>query len=455
MKKFYYITLIAITAIICIQIDYTNSLYDNYKEKEIIKINDYVHISIDEELHIRGIVPKSINKRCVVYKRLEDMTPLERDSLLKITKPGDTIYIDQAREQNIGTTVGEIVAQLSQDQILDQGRPLNLDTLNHIFSNSISRDLTYRIVQYDQDTLAIDSVGYSERKSWNYVSELFPIGTKGLVFLQVKAAIPWFEFVCNQLWNLITSLGIMLITFVCLAIQLIEIKRQNELLRKREATINGTIHDLKSPLNSVVTMLSWFKTAEKDPQKRKMIETALSSVKHLVYTIESLLVIARKDKHQIVLNKTKVDIPKLVERNKQELAFLYPEKYEHIRIINQLPEGFTVPADTMYIDNVIRNLLENAMKYSDEDVEVTVTLETKGQMLSVSVKDNGWGIAPQHQKKLFTQFYQVPRDGDKLRRGYGIGLAQAKYIINEHQGEIKVSSEENKGSLFSFTLPLQ
>ena len=95
------------------------------------------------------------------------------------------------------------------------------------------------------------------------------------------------------------------------------------------------------------------------------------------------------------------------------------------------------------------------MKYSDEDVEVTVTLETKGQMLSVSVKDNGWGIAPQHQKKLFTQFYQVPRDGDKLRRGYGIGLAQAKYIINEHQGEIKVSSEENKGSLFSFTLPLQ
>ncbi len=455
MKKFYYITLIAIIAISCIQVIYTNNLYNHYKGQEITKIKNNLHITIDEELHIRNLDSVHIDKRSITYKALDDMTPQERDSLLKITKTGDTINIDQAREKNIGKTFDEIFRQLDQDRALTKDRPLNMDTLNHIFSDSIPKDLAYRIVQYDQDTLAIDSVGYSERKSWNYVSELFPIGTKGLIFLQVKAAIPWFEFVCNQLWNLITSLGIMLIAFACLAIQLIKIKQQNELLRKREATINGTIHDLKSPLNSVVTMLSWFKTAEKDPQKRKMIETALSSVKHLVYTIESLLVIARKDKHQIVLNKTKVDIPKLVERNKQELAFLYPEKYEHIRIINQLPEGFTVPADTMFIDNVIRNLLENAMKYSDEDVEVTVTLETKGQMLSVSVKDNGWGIAPQHQKKLFTQFYQVPRDGDKLRRGYGIGLAQAKYIINEHQGEIKVSSEENKGSLFSFTLPLQ
>ena len=249
------------------------------------------------------------------------MTPQERDSLLKITKPGDTINIDQARTQNIGTSVGEMIGQLRQDMAFSEGNPLNLDTLNHIFSDSIPPNLAYRIVQYDKDTLAIDSVGYSGKKSWNYVSELFPIGTKGHVFLQVKAAIPWFEFVWHQLWDLITSLCIMLVTFICLAIQLIEIKRQNELLRKRKATINGTIHDLKSPLNSVVTMLSWFKATENDPQKRKMIETGLSSIKHLVYTIESLLVIARKDEHRIVLNKTRVDVPKLVEKTNRNWHF--------------------------------------------------------------------------------------------------------------------------------------
>lgn len=346
---------------------------------------------ISEEQHIRKLDPQPIDGRSLYYKAMEDMTPQEKDSLLKITKPGDTINIDQAREKNIGLTFEEILIQISQDNLLSQGLPLNIDTLGHIFSDTIPQGLAYRIILYNKDSLAIDSVGHTEKKSWNYTSSLYPIGTKGLQFLRLKADIPFTSFIRKQLWNLITSLGIMVIAFVCLAVQLIEIRRKNRLLQQRETAINGTIHDLKSPLNSAITMLSWLKATENDPQKRKMIETGLSSVKHLVYTIESLLVIARKDEHRIVLNKTRVDVPELVEKNKQELAFLYPEKYEHIHIINQLPEGFTVPADRMYIDNVIRNLLENALKYSDEDVEVTVTLETKGQMLAVSVKDNGWG----------------------------------------------------------------
>lgn len=445
-------------AISCIQALYTHSSYNEYKKKEIMKIERWLSFAIDDELHNRNLDPNPIDGRSVYYKAMEDMTPQELDSILKIEKPDindATMNIDEARKKNIGKTVGEITRQLTQDRLFRKGQLLNIDTLNRFFSDSVRNNFIYHIVQYNKDTLAIDSAGYLKKYVWNYTSEIQPIGTKGLYFLQIKAVIPWKGFAWNHLWGLITSFGIMGIAFGGLYIQLVEIKRKNELLRKREATINGTIHDLKSPLNSVITMLSWFKTTENDPQKRKMIKTGLSSVKHLVYTIESLLVIARKNEHRIVLNKTRVDVPKLVEKNKQELAFLYPKKYEHIHIINQLPEGFTISADKMHIDNVIRNLLENALKYSDEDVEVTVTLETKGQMLAVSVKDNGWGIAPQHQKKLFTQFYQVPRDADKLRRGYGIGLAQAKYIIEEHQGEIKISSEENKGSLFTFTVPLQ
>ena len=112
-------------------------------------------------------------------------------------------------------------------------------------------------------------------------------------------------------------------------------------------------------------------------------------------------------------------------------------------------------ADQLYIENAIKNLIENALKYSNDGVKIQIKIVEISQGIQIEVKDNGWGIAPQHQKKLFTQFYQVPRDEDKLRRGYGIGLAQAKYIIEEHQGEIKVSSEENKGSLFTFTVPLQ
>jgi len=135
------------TAITCIQIGYTNNLYNNYKKKEIIMINNHLLIAIDEELHLRKLVPKSTDKRLITYKRLEDMTPQERDSLLKITKPGDTINIDQARTQNIGTSVGEMIGQLRQDMAFSEGNPLNLDTLNHIFSDSIPKfSLSYRTI---------------------------------------------------------------------------------------------------------------------------------------------------------------------------------------------------------------------------------------------------------------------------------------------------------------------
>lgn len=136
------------TAITCIQIGYTNNLYNNYKKKEIIMINNHLLIAIDEELHLRKLVPKSTDKRLITYKRLEDMTPQERDSLLKITKPGDTINIDQARTQNIGTSVGEMIGQLRQDMAFSEGKPLNLDTLNHIFSDSIppNLSLSYRTI---------------------------------------------------------------------------------------------------------------------------------------------------------------------------------------------------------------------------------------------------------------------------------------------------------------------
>ena len=133
---------------------------------------------------------------------------------------------------------------------------------------------------------------------------------------------------------------------------------------------------------------------------------------------------------------------------------LYRIKPHQIEIVNELPVDVKVCADGMYIENVIRNFVENALKYSDDDVTVRITLSVAGDMLQVSVRDNGWGIAPQYQKKLFQQFYQVPRGEDRIRKGYGIGLAQSKYIIDEHKGKITVESTEGEGSTFTFIIPL-
>lgn len=457
MKKYYYITLVAIVATVCLQVSYINSLYNRYVDEKIIGIEDIVQKLSTRERIIRdalrvGVKPKERPR--IMRKHISHMTQEEIDSLRRLPGGADTIDVIAAQKAGIGGTAGEIVDQLMQDLLLKSGFPLNLNTLDSLWraSDSIVRH-PHQFLLYDKDTVMISSVGDLESHTPDYVSQLHPIGTKGLQYLQIKADIPMSHFLRHQLWTLALSACMMLLVLLCLFFQLTAIRRKEALLRKREMTINGTIHDLKSPLNSVITMMGWLKQTTPDKETKEMLETSKAGVRRLISNIEALLMTARMDRHQVVLNKSLIDVPEMAEGVKKELSCLYPVKPHTICIINELPAGLQVMADGMYIENVIRNLMENALKYSDAGVMIEVSLSIVNERLRVSVKDNGWGIAPCHQKKLFTQFYRVPRSEEQQQKGYGIGLAQSKYIINEHGGEIMVKSAEGEGSTFTFIIP--
>lgn len=457
MKKYYYITLVAIVATVCLQVSYINSLYNRYVDEKIIGIEDIVQKLSTRERIIRdalrvGVKPKERPR--IMRKHISHMTQEEIDSLRRLPGGADTIDVIAAQKAGIGGTAGEIVDQLMQDLLLKSGFPLNLNTLDSLWraSDSIVRH-PHQFLLYDKDTVMISSVGDLESHTPDYVSQLHPIGTKGLQYLQIKADIPMSHFLRHQLWTLALSACMMLLVLLCLFFQLTAIRRKEALLRKREMTINGTIHDLKSPLNSVITMMGWLKQTAPDKETKEMLETSKAGVRRLISNIEALLMTARMDRRQVVLNKSLIDVPEMAEGVKKELSCLYPGKPHTICIINELPAGLQVMADGMYIENVIRNLMENALKYSDAGVRIEVSLSIVNERLRVSVKDNGWGIAPCRQKKLFTQFYRVPRSEEQQQKGYGIGLAQSQYIINEHGGEIMVKSAEGEGSTFTFIIP--
>lgn len=457
MKKYYYIALVAIVATVCLQVSYINSLYNRYVDEKIIGIEDIVQKLSTRERIIRdalrvGVKPKERPR--IMRKHISHMTQEEIDSLRRLPGGADTIDVIAAQKAGIGGTAGEIVDQLMQDLLLKSGFPLNLNTLDSLWraSDSIVRH-PHQFLLYDKDTVMISSVGDLESHTPDYVSQLHPIGTKGLQYLQIKADIPMSHFLRHQLWTLALSACMMLLVLLCLFFQLTAIRRKEALLRKREMTINGTIHDLKSPLNSVITMMGWLKQTAPDKETKEMLETSKAGVRRLISNIEALLMTARMDRHRVVLNKSLIDVPEMAEGVKKELSCLYPGKPHTICIINELPAGLQVMADGMYIENVIRNLMENALKYSDAGVRIEVSLSIVNERLRVSVKDNGWGIAPCHQRKLFTQFYRVPRSEEQQQKGYGIGLAQSKYIINEHGGEIMVKSAEGEGSTFTFIIP--
>lgn len=300
MKKYYYITLVAIVATVCLQVSYINSLYNRYVDEKIIGIEDIVQKLSTRERIIRdalrvGVKPKERPR--IMRKHISHMTQEEIDSLRRLPGGADTIDVIAAQKAGIGGTAGEIVDQLMQDLLLKSGFPLNLNTLDSLWraSDSIVRH-PHQFLLYDKDTVMISSVGDLESHTPDYVSQLHPIGTKGLQYLQIKADIPMSHFLRHQLWTLALSACMMLLVLLCLFFQLTAIRRKEALLRKREMTINGTIHDLKSPLNSVITMMGWLKQTAPDKETKEMLETSKAGVRRLISNIEALLMTARMDR---------------------------------------------------------------------------------------------------------------------------------------------------------------
>lgn len=458
MKRYYYITSIAVASICLLQVFYVISLYNRYVDEEIIRIDNFVRISIDKERHMRSVYAEGEKPRKHQYvytKAMDEMSPLEIDSLKRLSPiPKDVpIYnVDEARKKGIANTTIDLISQVTQDRLFEKGFPIRLNTLDSIFIEVTNNQFRHAFLLYNKNKEITDSLNCYGNS--DFTSAFYPIGTKSLQYLRIKADIQLLPFVKQQVWALFSSILLMLFVVLCMAYHLIVIRRKDALLQRREDSINGTIHDLKAPLNSVLITLGWLQSDETNLPKKKAVEISRAEVRHLVCNIESLLVTVRKDRKKLVLKKEEIDILHLTEMVKCSMDALYRTKPHSIEIVDELPVGVKVIADGLYIENVIRNLIENALKYSDDGVKVKVTLSIVNSMLRVSVQDNGWGIAPKYQQKLFRQFYQVPRGEERICKGYGIGLAQSKYIIDEHKGKIKVESAEEKGSIFTFTIPL-
>ncbi len=107
------------------------------------------------------------------------------------------------------------------------------------------------------------------------------------------------------------------------------------------------------------------------------------------------------------------------------------------------------------LQQVIINLINNAIKYSPAKTNIEISINKAGDKIAVSVKDSGIGIAKKDVEKIFERFYRVTGKNEHAFSGFGIGLFLADEIIKRHNGEIKVESELNKGSIFTFTLPLK
>ena len=225
----------------------------------------------------------------------------------------------------------------------------------------------------------------------------------------------------------------------------VEESRRAESIRKE--FVANVSHELKTPLTSISGFIETLQAgAAEDPEIRtKFIDIIAIETSRLKRLIEDLLVLSeienKKDAEERVF-----DVRNAVESTVLTLEPLAEDK--HIDIVTKIDEGISITGSVDRFRQMLVNLIENAIKYSDEGSHVWVSAEDDGQHVTVSVKDEGIGIAPEHHDRLFERFYRVDKSRSKKVGGTGLGLSIVKHIAVLFGAKLKVESEVGKGSTF-------
>lgn len=221
------------------------------------------------------------------------------------------------------------------------------------------------------------------------------------------------------------------------------------LSEKKDEFIALASHELKTPLTSIKGYLQLLdKKSEKNNKDSIFIERALNQVEKLDMLISDLLNISKIEAGKLEFNIEAFEMKALILDIID--MFSYSHK-SHAIIFNNPEKTFGLKADRQRIEQVIINLISNAIKYSPKSDKIHIHLEETDKGVCVRVKDEGIGLDNTQIKNLFTKFYRAGNVSNVS--GLGLGLYLSKEIINRHNGEMKAISEPGMGSEFSFTLP--
>lgn len=361
------------------------------------------------------------------------------------------INIQDLRDRGIAETETEALGLLSKDILTSKGNPINLAKLSLVFKKKLNENFKYTLLILDKNRKIIKSYGEAKDiEDWQ-ASKPIAIGLKPVRFVQVMVDITPSSFIVNSIGALISTILLALIIVFCVGYQLTAIRYKEDLLRNREVSIHGTIHDLKAPLASILLTLGYITDEVKEKELKELIASVTEDIKSLSNTIKIILVTAKAGESKLVINPDELDMMAIADHAKKLIDITYAQKPHTINITDNRPDNEIVFADRYLMENIIHNLMENAVKYSDKEANIDVRIDCNKEFTIISVKDQGVGIDKKYQKKIFEQFYRIP--ATQYKNGYGIGLALVKYAVKAHGGTIKVESELGKGSTFTFTLP--
>lgn len=272
--------------------------------------------------------------------------------------------------------------------------------------------------------------------------------------VHIKASIPPQPLFGKMAMQLLLSLGFILLLIGCLIFQIKTILKQQKIGEMRQSFVNTMIHELKRPVQTLKTFVAFLGDKEMrsdDEATEIVVQDSMFELDNLSAYLNKLKDMVRVDGSQTPLNLVKFNLEELIQK---VIRLIHIPTYKKVEFHTSFDmDSPLIEADPVHIANVLSNLIENAIKYSENEVNIEIKATQKRNELWLSVSDDGIGIPIVEQEKVFAKFYRGSNLPDQSIPGLGLGLSYVKLISEAHHGYVSLKSHVGQGTSITLYLP--
>lgn len=375
----------------------------------------------------------------------------ENGQLISVRTEADgTVIEERAMLSENSSYSNQMVDAMSRQfhAIMDKYLPYDMEVMDSVLYNQLSNRFIY------PDFLCVEVVNSNDsvicgNPKFNGESGLdsfsFNINPDEGIYYKAYMT-PLTRHILSQMFGIIITVFLLMVAFSLAFWYLFRtVSRLRTIEEMKDDFVSNMTHELKTPIAiaySANDALLNYDTTNDPDKKTKYLTIANKQLKRLGELVENILAMSMERRKTMKLRPEDIQLREFVE----EIAAAQRMRGDKDITINvNIPENTTIEADRAHLANVLNNLIDNAIKYSRDSVEITVT----GDSHDLSVRDNGIGIPSKSIPYLFNKFYRVPHGNRQDVRGYGIGLYYVKSILDKMGWDIEAKSTEGEGSVFT------
>ena len=336
-------------------------------------------------------------------------------------------------------------------------RELNLTLKDEFSRRGIDIDFKYGVYSVDGYLTNLKSGYFTINKENSIGYPLFTKDNEESEFTLFVTFPNQQEHILADISNiLLLSVFFIVIIIVAFSSSLYQLIRQKKISEIKTDFINNMTHEFKTPIATINLALDAIKNPKiiDDNEKvKRYVKMIREENKRMHGQVENVLRISKLEKNQLEISKVSIDMHDIIEESISHVSLLVNNQKGRITT-NLHALQSEVLGNHLHLTNVLINMLENALKYSDGEPTIEIFSESTSKFFIIKIKDDGIGMSKNAQKYVFNKFYREHKGNVHDVKGHGLGLAYVKEIVENHQGTVFVESEKGKGSTFTVKLPL-